>query len=314
MYQLEPKLRSSLEAGRDSSVRASRLSRYIGRGQRSCSGFLASADSFVWLRLYQSEIEDKFPRGPEEPLWWTRRHPILFQRNNGIENRHITGTYIQTCISEVLAASGVCGVDGNPLQFTPHDFRRIFVTDALRSGLPPHIAAKICGHSSIDTTLGYAAIYPEEVVGHHRAFISRRRKLRPSEEYRELSSEEWSEFLGHFELRKVALGVCAREYNTPCVHEHSCIRCPLLRPDPQQEPRLQEILSNLRDRLKEARVNGWLGEVVAIETSLAAAEQKLESMRALGRRGSVHLGMPDVRSSAGRITNSVSDHRMEGNP
>ena len=37
-----------------------------------------------------------------------------------------------------------------------HDFRRIFVTDALRSGLPPHIAAKICGHTVLDTTMGYA--------------------------------------------------------------------------------------------------------------------------------------------------------------
>jgi hypothetical protein len=36
------------------------------------------------------------------------------------------------------------------------DKRRIFVTDAIRSGLPPHIAAKVCGHSTVDTTMGYA--------------------------------------------------------------------------------------------------------------------------------------------------------------
>jgi integrase len=43
-----------------------------------------------------------------------------------------------------------------PLEWRPHDFRRIFVTDALRSGLLPHIAAKICGHTVLDTTTGYA--------------------------------------------------------------------------------------------------------------------------------------------------------------
>jgi hypothetical protein len=48
------------------------------------------------------------------------------------------------------------------------DFRRFFVTDAIRSGLPPHIAAKVCGHSTVDTTMGYAAIYPEDVIAHHR--------------------------------------------------------------------------------------------------------------------------------------------------
>lgn len=68
--------------------------------------------------------------------------------------------------------------------------------------------------------MGYAAIYPEDVINHHRAFIARRRSLRPSEEYRELIAEEWDEFLGHFELRKVALGVCTRGFRSPCVHEH----------------------------------------------------------------------------------------------
>src|SRR5208282_1612061 len=107
-----------------------------------------------------------------------------------------------------------------------------FATEALRSGLPPHIAAKILGHADLGTTMGYAAIYSEDVVAHHRAFIARRRALRPGEEYRDLTPEEWDQFLHHFELRKVALGVCTRDFGTPCVHEHSCVRCPQLRPDP----------------------------------------------------------------------------------
>ena len=49
-------------------------------------------------------------------------------------------------------------------------------------------------------------------------------------------TDEWDEFLGHFERRKVALGDCGRAYGTSCIHEHSCVRCPLLRPDPAQRP------------------------------------------------------------------------------
>ncbi|MCG7205330.1 hypothetical protein [Streptomyces arenae] len=57
------------------------------------------------------------------------------------------------------------------------------------------------------------------------------------------------------------------------------------------------------DRLQEAKEHGWLGEVAAIEASLAAAEQKLAAMRALAaRHTAVHLGMPDFRTSAGRLT------------
>jgi hypothetical protein len=61
-------------------------------------------------------------------------------------------------------------------------------------------------------------------------------------------------------------------------------------------PRLEEIHANLVDRLGEARQHGWLGEVAAIETSMAAAQQKLEAMRRPPARGAiVHLGMPEVQ-------------------
>jgi hypothetical protein len=197
------------------------------------------------------------------------------------------------------------GTPVGPLEWRTHDFRRIFVTDALRSGLPPHIAAKICGHALLDTTMGYAAIYPEDVIAHHRAFIARRRTERPSEEYRELTATEWDEFLAHFELRKVALGTCGRDFGTPCAHENACVRCPLLRVDPAQMPRLEEIRGNLGDRLQEAKDQGWLGEVAAIETTLAAAAQKLQAMRGLtARNTTVHSGRDTRRSQRGRTIQS----------
>jgi hypothetical protein len=63
-------------------------------------------------------------------------------------------------------------------------------------------------------------------------------------------------------------------------------------------PRLEGIHANLVDRLQEAKEQGWLGEVAAIETTLASAAQKLEAMRVLDN--AVHLGMPDIRVSTGR--------------
>lgn len=232
---------------------------------------------------------------------WSAPMPFLFQRRHGPENRAMSRNYVHKCLDRTVAASGLTDATGQPLRFTPHDFRRLFLTDAIRSGLPPHIAAKIAGHRVLDTTMGYAAIYPEDIITHHRAFIARRRSLRPSEEYRDLSAEEWQEFLGHFELRKVALGVCTRDYGTPCQHEHACVRCPQLRPDPAQMPRLEEIHANLLDRLSEAQEQGWLGEVAAIEASIAAAGQKLTAMRQLAtKHATIHLGMPDFRPDAGR--------------
>ena len=93
--------------------------------------------------------------------------------------------------------------------------------------MPPHIAQLVAGHRDINTTMGYKAVYPEEVINGHRAFITRRRALRPAAEYRVPTDEEWAVFLGHFERRRVALGDCGRSYDTPCIHEHpvSDARC-----------------------------------------------------------------------------------------
>ena len=91
----------------------------------------------------------------------------------------------------------------SPMRYTFHDFRRLFITDAIMHGMPPHIAQLVAGHRDINTTMGYKAVYPEEVINGHRAFIARRRALRPGEEYRTPTDEEWAEFIGHFEHRKV---------------------------------------------------------------------------------------------------------------
>ncbi|MFB6676689.1 hypothetical protein ACFCWG_30555 [Streptomyces sp. NPDC056390] len=65
---------------------------------------------------------------------------------------------------------------------------------------------------------------------------------------------------------------------------------------------MEEIHANLLDRLREAKEQGRLGEVAAIEASLAAAEQKLAAMCDLAaRHTTVHLGMPDFRGFVARI-------------
>jgi hypothetical protein len=51
----------------------------------------------------------------------------------------------------------------------------------------------------------------------------------PPQEYRTPTDDEWHDFQQHFQTRKVELGDCGRPYGTPCQHEHTCIRCPMLR-------------------------------------------------------------------------------------
>jgi len=106
--------------------------------------------------------------------------PLLFQRLNGLQRQPIAAGGIRDLIRGALASSGITGTDGKPLDFRLHDFRRIFTTDAILNGMPPHIAQLILGRADINTTMGYKAVYPQEAINGHRAYIARRRQLRPA--------------------------------------------------------------------------------------------------------------------------------------
>jgi hypothetical protein len=199
---------------------------------------------------------------------WGPLLPHLFQRAGRHHPQVLSPQRLRDLLDRLAASAGIGDVDGTPLRFTPHDFRRVFSTETVNSGLPIHIAARLPGHLDLNTTQGYVAVYPEEVIRHYRQFIANRRTLRPSEEYREPTDSEWTEFRDHFSLRKVALGTCHRPYGTPCQHEHACVRCPMLRLDIAQVPRLLQIEANTRERLEEAHRMQWLGEAAALEESL----------------------------------------------
>jgi site-specific recombinase XerD len=230
--------------------------------------------------------------------------PLLFQWRRRLDHRPVGETVLRTYLDHALTEIGVKDAAGQPLRYTFHDFRRLFITDAIAHGMPPHIAQLVAGHRDINTTMGYKAVYPEEVINGHRAFIARRRALRPSEEYRTPTDAEWAEFIGHFQRRKVAIGDCGRSYDTPCIHEHSCLRCPLLRPDPAAKRRLEEIRDNLLARIAEAESHHWYGEAEGLKVSLAGANTKLAQMDQISasRANTVQLGIPAFTDTAGRAT------------
>lgn len=237
--------------------------------------------------------------------------PVLYQRSVSGERRPASGAFIRTSMNDTLEASGLVGKDGEPLRFQPHDFRRIFITDVILNGPPPHIAQVIAGHDSISTTMGYAAIYPSDAIEAHRAFIARRRQTRPTDEYRAITSEEWNEFLGHWERRKLALGECGRAYGTDCAHEHACVRCPVLIVDATDRSRIEEIRHNLHDRIVEAEREGWLGEVEGLYASLAAVDEKFAQLdvREQRKKSPTFLGIPSLdQLSAG--TGDIQTNRV----
>jgi site-specific recombinase XerD len=61
--------RNGADAGRQ-------LITVVRKGSGELQQLPASTDAFVWLRLYQVEMDDLLPKGARQPLWWTLRRPF----------------------------------------------------------------------------------------------------------------------------------------------------------------------------------------------------------------------------------------------
>lgn len=220
------------------------------------------------------ERYDHYERLTSAPL------PYLFQRSPNGTPMVIGHQGARDAITRAATRAGLREVDGQPLRLVPHDFRRLFATEAVNGGLPIHIAAKLLGHLDLNTTKGYLAVYPERVVRHFQAHLVRRRAIRPSREYREPTTQEWAGFEQHFRRRRMALGDCYRPYGSDCPHEHACVRCPMLRMDPAQLPRLLQIEHDTHRLLAEAQQHGWEGEAAGLADTLAhIADKKAQVQR-----------------------------------
>jgi site-specific recombinase XerC len=229
---------------------------------------------------------------------WSSPLPFLFQRFRGTTHRVInTGTILRMLQRRCEAIA-----QHNPafrgLSFTPHDFRRIFATELVNSGLPIHIGAALLGHLNIQTTRGYVAVFDEDVVRHYQEYLHHRRTHRPEDEYRSATAEEWTEFEEHFDKRRVELGSCARPYGTPCQHEHACIRCPMLHVNPKMIGRLDELEHDLIARRQRAENENWRGEIEGLDLTLTFLRTKREEAQRLARRPLVQLGIPQPRGDS----------------
>ena len=105
------------------------------------------------------------------------------------------------------------------------------MTDAIMSGLPPHIAQVICGHktSTHDRLQGRLPCRGDRgSPGVHRPPPGHPAQRRiPYSDRRRMGR-----FLAHFEKRKVSVGTCARAFASPCVHEHACLTEMILKGPP----------------------------------------------------------------------------------
>ncbi|WIX85718.1 site-specific integrase [Amycolatopsis sp. DG1A-15b] len=133
----------------------------VRKGSRALQRLPASADAFVWLRLYQQETLGLVPKGADKPLWWTLRRPF----------RPLTYDAARMVFTKANAAIGA--------NWTLHDIRH---SAAKRMLQDPHMTLAdvqwVLGHAHITTTEIYTAPTPDEVITHVLAHHDRQRAHR----------------------------------------------------------------------------------------------------------------------------------------
>ena len=119
----------------------------VRKGSRTLQHLPASADAFVWLRLYQQELRSLVPEGRTEPLWWTLRRPFR-------PLEYDAARMVFTRANQLLGAN-----------WTLHDLRH---SAAKRMVRDPNLTLAdvqwVLGHAHITTTEIYIA--PDPRRGH----------------------------------------------------------------------------------------------------------------------------------------------------
>jgi len=139
----------------------------VRKGSRVLQQVPASPDAFVWLRLYQAEMDGLVPTGGDEPLWWTLRRPF----------RALTYHAARAMFVRANASFGA--------NWTLHDLRHSAAYRMARDpDMPLTDVQWVLGHAHLSTTQLYVTAPLEDVIesvlAHHgRQLDAHRRAERP---------------------------------------------------------------------------------------------------------------------------------------
>ncbi len=136
----------------------------VRKGSRAAQELPASSDAFVWLRLYQVQMDRVIPKGRGRPLWWTSRTPV----------RSLSYHAAHRMFQRAAAAAGSA--------VTLHGLRH---TAAYRMAQDPALPLTdvqfVLGHALLSTTQLYLNPRKEEVIRRllaHHAKVTRQAAAR----------------------------------------------------------------------------------------------------------------------------------------
>jgi site-specific recombinase XerD len=129
----------------------------VRKGSRAVQQLPASADAFVWLRLYQISLAATVPGGADDPLWWTNRKPLQ-------PLTYHAARAMFTRANHELGAN-----------WSLHDLRHTAAHRMARDPQMPLCDVQwVLGHAHLSTTQLYLTPAPAEVIAEVLAHHQRR--------------------------------------------------------------------------------------------------------------------------------------------
>lgn len=104
------------------------------------------------IPVLRSFLVDVRPQLPPSPLFLANAHPFVTTADSGFG--------MDALAREVELAGLGAGVPG---RHYPHKWRHTYATELLRKGVDVHVVQRLLGHGSINSTVGYLHLVPDDL-------------------------------------------------------------------------------------------------------------------------------------------------------
>lgn len=202
--------------------------------------------------------------------------------------KHPSPIGIQTIrgrLKAISVASGVKRSDGTPLIVLPHDCRRVFASEHLNNNTPVHVIQALLGHSTIDTVMVYAKLYPRNLVEEYRKAVrGLYDTFHGADSLKNPTAEEWAAFEKSCSMRDMGTHLCALPTGEHCPRGLVCLGCVHAQPKKSAAPIFRRMLVSHQRALETAKRSGEpAGQLAARDLEVArirGALQRAEELSA----------------------------------
>lgn len=193
----------------------------------------------------------------------------------------------RTTIREMLAGisrrAGARTHDGQPLLVHPHDCRRVFASEHLNNGTPPHVLRALLGHERLDTVMIYAKLYPGTLVDAYRRHVrGLYQSVHGDDVLRAPTAEEWEALARSCDLRDMGAHLCALPAGEHCPKGLICLGCVHAQPKKSAMPLFERMRASHARQLERAEARREpLGQLAARRQELHRIERALRRTQEL---------------------------------